>query len=98
MPLQSLPRSTRLSLEPLVIRIFVSLTAYPWFDSALLYISHIDYLVPETITPIVAINPPQVKGIEEQVGRIIGENLVPDEATLQLGKTLSIAVCLSPPF
>lgn len=58
------------------------------FGDSQIHISHIDYVVPETDTPIVAINPPAIKDYEKKIGKLIGENLVPDEATLQLGRLL----------
>jgi acyl-CoA hydrolase len=55
------------------------------FGDSQIHVSHIDYLVPETDTPIVAIKPPAIKDYEKKIGKLIAENLVPDEATLQLG-------------
>ncbi|KAI6189724.1 Acetyl-CoA deacylase [Aphelenchoides bicaudatus] len=55
------------------------------FGDSQIHISHIDFVVPEADSPIVAINPPKIKEVEAKIGKLIGENLVPNEATLQLG-------------
>ena len=55
------------------------------FGDSQIHISHIDYLVSGTQTPIVAVDQPPIKELEKKIGKLIAENLVPDEATLQLG-------------
>lgn len=55
------------------------------FGDSQIHLSHIDYLIPETPSPIFAIEPAPIKDVEKKIGKFIAENLVPDEATLQLG-------------
>ncbi|CAD5231786.1 unnamed protein product [Bursaphelenchus xylophilus] len=55
------------------------------FGDSKIHVSHIDYLVSETETPISGVPKAVIKPEEEEIGRLIAENLVEDEATLQLG-------------
>ncbi|CAD5224711.1 unnamed protein product [Bursaphelenchus okinawaensis] len=55
------------------------------FGDSKIHISHVDYLVPEAETPISCVPKAAIKSAEEEIGRLIAENLVEDEATLQLG-------------
>lgn len=60
------------------------------FGNVEIHLSNIDYLTPNAVSPIVRVPQPKIKAEEDAIGTFIAEQLVDDEATLQLGKCKNI--------